>query len=65
VTYHLAPETLEVAAPTARVRARETVIEAALFARLPSTVHEGLAMAVEAYGGFIGRPARLAKAAVP
>jgi hypothetical protein len=119
VTYHLAPETLEVAPPTARVhllpsfdeyllgygdrtaalarehseaivpggngmfkptivvdgevvgtwkrtlRSREIVIEAAPFARLPSTVREGLAKAVQAYGWFTGRPARLARAAVP
>jgi len=118
VTYHLAPETLDGAAPTARVhllpgfdeyllgygdrtaalarehseaivpggngmfkptivvdgevvgtwkrtlRAREIVIETAPFARLPSPVHEGLAKAVEAYGAFTGRPARLAKAVV-
>ena len=118
VTYHLGPETLDVAAPTARVhllpgfdeyllgygdrtaalarehsdaivpggngmfkptivvdgevvgtwrrtlRAGEIIIEAAPFARLPSTVHEGLAKAVEAYGAFTGRPARLARAGV-
>jgi hypothetical protein len=116
VTYHLAPETLAAAAPTARVhllpgfdeyllgyrdrsaalarehneaivpggngmfkativadgevvgtwkrtiRAREIVIEAAPFARLPSSVHEGLATAVQAYGAFTARPARLARA---
>ena len=46
------------------LRAREIVIDAAPFARLPSTVHEGLAIAAQAYGAFIGRPARLAGAEV-
>lgn len=48
---------------TRTLRAREIIIEAVPFARLPGTVHEGLAKAVEAYGAFTGRPARLAKAA--
>ena len=119
VTYHLAPETLAVAAPTARVhllsgfdeyllgygdrtaalarehseaivpggngmfkptivadgevvgtwrrtlRAREIVIEAIPFARLPGTVHDGLAQAAQAYAAFIGRPVRLAGVEVP
>ena len=118
VTYHLAPENLAVAAPTARVhllpgfdeyllgygdrtaalalehseaivpggngvfkptivadgevvgtwkrtlRAGEIVIEAAPFARLPSSVHQGLAKAVQAYGAYTGRTARLARAEV-
>lgn len=46
------------------LRAREILIEAAPFARLPSAVDEGLAMAVQAYGAFTGRPARLVSAEV-
>ena len=42
------------------LRAGEIVVEAAPFARLPSHVREGLEQAVEAYGVFAGRPARLA-----
>lgn len=117
VTYHLAPETLDMAPPAARVhllpgfdeyllgygdrtaalarehsdaivpgangmfkptivvdgevvgtwqrtvRAREIVIEAAPFAPLPTPVRQALAIAADAYGAFIGRPARLAEAA--
>ena len=42
------------------LRAREIVVEATPFARLPGQVDEGLVEAVQAYGAFIGRPARLA-----
>ena len=42
------------------LRAREIVVEATPFARLPGHVDEGLVEAVQAYGAFIGRPARLA-----
>ncbi len=42
------------------LRAREIVVEATPFARLPGHIHEGLVEAVQAYGAFIGRPARLA-----
>jgi hypothetical protein len=45
------------------LRAHEIVIDAAPFARLPRSVHDGLGRAVEAYGAFVGRPARLAKMA--
>lgn len=40
-------------------KAGEIVVEAAPFARLTRPVRAGLGEAVEAYGIFIGRPARL------
>jgi hypothetical protein len=40
-------------------RAREIVVDAAPFAPLTRPVHEGLREAVEAYGAFLGQPARL------
>jgi hypothetical protein len=119
VTYHLAPETMAAATPTARVhllpgfdeyllgyadrtaalapehreaivpggngmfkptivvdgevvgtwrrtiRARETVLEAIPFARLPDAVHEDLERAAGTYGAFMGRRVRLAGLEAP
>ena len=50
---------------TRTLRAGEIVVEAAPFARSPRAQDAGLAKAVEAYGAFIGRPARLTRAGVP
>jgi hypothetical protein len=41
------------------VKAREVIVEAAPFAPLPRPVQAGLRDAVEAYGAFLGQPARL------
>ncbi len=41
-------------------RAREVVVEAIPFARLPGTVHAGILQAAQAYGTFLSRPVRLA-----
>jgi len=43
------------------IRARETVVEALPFGRLPVAVHGELARAAETYGAFMGRPVRLAE----
>jgi hypothetical protein len=47
------------------IRAREAVVEAIPFARLPDAVHEDLERAAETYGAFMGRPLRLAGLEVP
>ena len=47
------------------IRAREAVVEAIPFARLPAAVHTELARAAEAYGAFMGRPVRLAGFEIP
>jgi len=39
--------------------AREVVIEPSPFRALPRSVQEGLIAAADAYGAFLGRPARL------
>ena len=44
---------------------REIVVEPILFDRLSGKVREGLAEAAQAFGAFIGRPARLAGPEVP
>ena len=40
-------------------RTREVVIDLSPFHPLPGTVNEGIAAAVQAYGLFLGKPARI------
>ena len=47
------------------MKAREIVVEPVLFDRLSGKVREGLAEAAQAFGAFMGRPARLAGLEVP
>ena len=47
------------------IKASEIVIEPVLFDRLSGKVREGLAEAAQAFGAFMGRPARLAGLEVP